>query len=344
MPIIKVFTWRFSLILILCSLALSSCEFENPWMKEILNFRTVSFNTNGGGYIPSQDLIMDETVKRPPDPSKAGFVFSGWYTDNDTFESLWDFDTAPDGYMTLHAKWDIFVPAVKTFTVTFNTNGGGSAVDPITVESGSVINKPADPTKTGYDSNFTGWYEQNRTNAFDFNTPITADITLYAKWRPYELGEIGPGGGKIFYRNEAGFTVTFDDSTAHYLEAAPANMSTRYQWALLNTDIQGTEKEIGTGRKNTSLIVAKIGSSAPAAHECYEYSYNNKYDWFLPSINELEQFYINRDYVGNEDGLYWSSTQYGESVAWLFEIHFYGNIASIDDKVFNGDVRAVRAF
>jgi uncharacterized repeat protein (TIGR02543 family) len=343
MPIMKIFTGRCLLILIICFLALSSCEFDNPWMKEVLNFKTVSFNTNGGSYIPSQDLIMDETVKRPPDPSKAGFVFSGWYTDNDTFELLWDFDVAPDSYMTLHAKWDMSVPVVNIFTVTFDSDGG-SEVSPITVESGSIIDKPTDPTKTGYDFIFTGWYEQNRKDTFDFNSPITANITLYAKWRPYELGETGPGGGIIFYRSEAGFTMTFDNSIAHYLEAAPADMKIRYEWALSNTDIQGTAKEIGTGRKNTSLIVNEMGSNAPAAQVCFEYIYNDKSDWFLPSIDELEQFYINKDFVGNVDGLYWSSTQYNDSEAYLFEIHLYGNTAGTEDKDYKGYVRAVRVF
>jgi uncharacterized repeat protein (TIGR02543 family) len=345
MPIMKIFTGRCPLIFIICSLVLSSCEFDNPWMKEVLDFKTVSFNTNGGGYIPSQDLIMDETVKRPPDPSKEGFVFRDWYTDNDTFEQLWDFDTAPNGSMTLHAKWDMFVPAVNTFTVTFDS-GGGSEVSPLTVESGKTIDKPEDPTKTGYDIIFTGWYEQGQGVTFNFDAPITANITLYAKWRPYELGERGPGDGIIIYLSEKGFTMTDDNSTAHYLEVTPSDIG-RPVWALPNyihTDIPGTAKEIGAGRENTRLIIVQIGSNAPAAHECFEYTCNGKSDWFLPSIDELEQLEKNRDLIGNLNGIYWSSTQYDDDNAWLFEIHFYGDSAGFDGKDYQGYLRAMRAF
>jgi uncharacterized repeat protein (TIGR02543 family) len=286
---------------------------------------------------------MDETVKRPPNPSKEGFVFIDWYTDNDTFELLWDFDTAPNGYMTLHAKWDMSVPGVNTFTVTFDSDGG-SKVNSITVEPGSVINKPADPTKTGYDFIFTGWYEKkSQTNTFDFDTPITTNITLYAKWRPYELGETGPGGGKIFYRSKDGFTMTYDNSTAHYLEVTPADIG-NFVWASQNdidTYIPGTESGIGTGRKNTSLINEKIGLNAPAAYECFEYN-NGKSDWFLPSIDELEQLYIIKDIVSNLNGIYLSSTQYNESGMFIFEI--YSNNKGTEDKNFEGSVRAVRAF
>jgi uncharacterized repeat protein (TIGR02543 family) len=316
-------------------------------MKEILGFKTVYFNTNGGGYIPSQDLIMDETVKRPPDPSKEGFVFSDWYTDNDTFELIWNFDTAPNGNMTLHAKWDISVPAVKTFTVTFNT-GGGSEVSTITVESGSVIDKPADPAKTGYDIIFTGWYEEGRTDTFNFNAPITSNITLYAKWRSYDLGETGPGGGIIFYRSQAGFIMTDDNSTAYYLEVTPSDIPERYKWASSNfIDISGTAKEIGTGRNNTRLINIQAGLNAPAAQVCFEYNYNGKSDWFLPSINELEQLYKNKYFFSNLDGFYWSSTQDDDDLtcAWTFDFSFYGDgSTSRDEKTYPTFVRAVRAF
>ncbi len=67
-----------------------------------------------------------------------------------------------------------------TCTVTFETNGG-SAVEPVYVESGKTIEAPVAPTRDGY--RFDGWYTDHElTNAFDFSTPIAGSITLYAKW------------------------------------------------------------------------------------------------------------------------------------------------------------------
>ncbi len=59
---------------------------------------------------------------------------------------------------------------------------GGSDVDSITVEMvGDTINAPTSPTRSGY--TFGGWYTESEcANQFDFTTPITATITLYAKW------------------------------------------------------------------------------------------------------------------------------------------------------------------
>jgi len=67
-----------------------------------------------------------------------------------------------------------------TCAVTFESNGG-SAVEPIHVESGTTIEAPAAPTKSGY--HFDGWYtDPELTHAFDFSVRIVTDITLYAKW------------------------------------------------------------------------------------------------------------------------------------------------------------------
>lgn len=67
-------------------------------------------------------------------------------------------------------------------TVTFETNGG-STIESQTLEAGSKAIKPADPTKDGY--HFVNWYiDPAFTNGseYDFDMPVTQDITLYAKW------------------------------------------------------------------------------------------------------------------------------------------------------------------
>lgn len=66
------------------------------------------------------------------------------------------------------------------YTVTFESNGG-SAVEAQQVEAGKMAMKPAAPTRDNYE--FAGWYTDTAfTNLYDFQTPVTADVTLYAKW------------------------------------------------------------------------------------------------------------------------------------------------------------------
>ena len=73
---------------------------------------------------------------------------------------------------------------LNEFLVQFNTLGG-SIVEEQKVEKYKTATAPASPTKTGY--TFDGWYTSSDNGAtlqaeFDFETPITSDIVLYAKW------------------------------------------------------------------------------------------------------------------------------------------------------------------
>ncbi len=79
------------------------------------------------------------------------------------------------------------------YTVTFDADNGSNPVS-VTVDADGKAVKPADPTKEGYI--FKGWYAADSGEAFDFNTVISADITLTAKWEAEQT--------KTFH------TVTFD--------------------------------------------------------------------------------------------------------------------------------------
>ena len=79
------------------------------------------------------------------------------------------------------------VQSVKTYTITFVTNGG-SPVAQIEAEAGEDISVPADPTKDGY--KFVGWYESSDggvtlgDTAYQLSSVMPKkNITLYAKWK-----------------------------------------------------------------------------------------------------------------------------------------------------------------
>ncbi|HHU27588.1 TPA: InlB B-repeat-containing protein [bacterium] len=71
---------------------------------------------------------------------------------------------------------------IEVFTVTFDTDGG-DLVDPQEVNKGEKATEPTTPTKDGY--YFVEW--QLNGQKFDFNTPITEDITLKAIWDNYKI-------------------------------------------------------------------------------------------------------------------------------------------------------------
>lgn len=69
------------------------------------------------------------------------------------------------------------------YTVTFNSDGGSAVSNQTILENGLIV-EPADPTKEGYV--FVYWYKEGTTVAYDFSTPVTANLTLIALWEEEE--------------------------------------------------------------------------------------------------------------------------------------------------------------
>ena len=136
---------------------------------------TVTFDVGDHGTAPAAQTVEDGAkATKPADPTAEYYSFQGWYTDT-RYTMEYDFSKEVTEDTTVYAKW------VKKPIVSFNANGHGTAPARQTVELNGKATKPADPTAEGYV--FRGWYTTAAcTTEFDFNTPIAADTTLYAKW------------------------------------------------------------------------------------------------------------------------------------------------------------------
>ena len=138
------------------------------------NIYTVSFNSNGGSVVASQNVAYNGTATAPASPTRTGYTFAGWYS-NSALTTTFSFSTPITSNTTLYAKWTI-----NSYTVSFNSNGG-SAVASQHVACNGTATAPASPIRTGY--SFAGWYSDVAlTTFFGFSTPITHNTTLYAKW------------------------------------------------------------------------------------------------------------------------------------------------------------------
>ena len=138
---------------------------------------TVSFESNGGTAVDSQEITENGTVTKPEDPTREGYTFAGWYVD-EALETPYDFSQAVTSNFTLYAKW---TENITYYTVTFNSNGG-SLVENQTVAADGTVSKPADPTNGDFD--FDGWYTDAAcTTPYDFTTPVTGNLELFAGWK-----------------------------------------------------------------------------------------------------------------------------------------------------------------
>lgn len=140
------------------------------WVKTV----TVTYHVGSYGTAPdSQTVDAGKKFTRPADPVDSRAIFQGWYTD-ENYTTAYDFGSAVETDLNLYAKWK------DGYRVVFQTAYGTPPAEQKVALNGKAT-KPADPTATGYI--FKGWYtSQLYTAEFDFNTPITADTTLYAKW------------------------------------------------------------------------------------------------------------------------------------------------------------------
>lgn len=147
------------------------------YAKLTKNVYTVKFE---GTDIADQTVEYGAKVTKPADPTKEGYTFGGWYTD-ETLNTAYDFATVVNQGVTLYAKW-----TKNVYTVKFE----GADIADQNVEYGAKVTKPADPTKEGY--TFDGWFVGDKQ--YDFDTAVTANITLTAKFTENEVGCFGVVG------------------------------------------------------------------------------------------------------------------------------------------------------
>ena len=161
---------------------------------------TVTFEEDDGDPAPAaiRDIAKGSKVTEPPDMTRAGYTFGGWYKEA-AFTNRWDFytDTVTKN-ITLYAKW---IPI--TYTVQYNANGGTGNMADSTFTYDAPQNLRANTfTRAGYA--FTGW-ERIGTGSVSFtngqsvvNLASTAGetVTLYAVWsaNAYTVADNANGG------------------------------------------------------------------------------------------------------------------------------------------------------
>ncbi|MCG8435474.1 MAG: InlB B-repeat-containing protein, partial [Gammaproteobacteria bacterium] len=147
---------------------------------------------NNSSYIENDtSFIIDTAV-----PTRDGYVFTGWYTDSSFGGNRYMpgdvYSISGNADVSFHAAWVAAGVLTATpsaigasYTVIFNENTGGTGVDEYqrqTIAVGdNAVEPAAPPFRPGYD--FRGWFsDETLKRAYDFDTAVTGNITLYAGW------------------------------------------------------------------------------------------------------------------------------------------------------------------
>ena len=100
---------------------------------------TVTFDSQGGSQVPSQDITVGEPVSQPDDPTRTGYRFLGWYTAA-TGGARWDFTQPVTGDQTLYAQWAYLPPANPNYKITIgDTENGTVTVNPTAAKAGTTV-------------------------------------------------------------------------------------------------------------------------------------------------------------------------------------------------------------
>jgi hypothetical protein len=227
-----------------------------------------------------------------------------------------------------------FTLSVVAETKTVGTSISGYRITP--TDGGGIIASyaisPSAPVGTSF-STATGLLSGTPTSTQSATTyTITATnasgsasrlFTLRVTAAIYAVGDVGPGGGTIFYAPGSAFTVASSPCNTQclYLEWAPNTWSGGTEdpsvpWSSdVTNEVGGMGTAIGTGFENTRKMLTSNESytadSNGAAYQADAYRGGGKNDWFLPSIDELgavSQYARDAQREGFRTGYYYQSS------------------------------------
>jgi hypothetical protein len=227
-----------------------------------------------------------------------------------------------------------------SYTITFQSTAGAlninSSTGELTVADASLFDFETNPTMFATISVDNGTY----------SVSASATINLNDVDESVAIGDF-VHGGVVFWVDPA-------DNT-HGLVCAVNDQSASAEWGCegIFIIIPGIESSIGNGAANTAAIVAGCTTAGTAADIAANLSMSGYDDWFLPSLDELNEMFLNRIIINAalttngetalDASFYWTSTQQNANAAYF---QFLGdqNVQSANLKSNMSAVRAVRAF
>jgi len=328
-------------------------------------FSSVTDNSAVGALVSSADGIVKSANSRaqsdPLNPGRGTTINDIVLAASDVQDvELLAGDGATSG-VRIYGQKDLCINVSITGSASGSVAGSG---DPYECLSGS----PATTSTTAPTTTTTLAPTTTTTLAPTTTTTLAPTTTTTVASITYNVGDVGPGGGIVFYVHSSGtFASTGSDcgSNCKYLEAAPTNWNgaggdpSRIWSGNHDTLIGTTGTGLGTGYANTLAAVTQNSTADRVITLAWNYSNNGKTDWHVPSQAELNELckYARQQTTGNTSvecnnsgavrsgfafGDYWSSSEFSATHAWYRNFPSGGQYYWVKS---NGDrVRPVRAF
>ena len=151
----------------------------------IITSKTITFDANGGNCTTQTATTVSsngsQVLTSLPEAVRDNYNFDGWFTTasgGDKITTAYAFSSD----MTVYAHWTYIPPTPRTYTITFDPNGGSvSPKSKTTGTDGKLASLPT-PTREGY--SFNGWFTaKDGGDQVTTSTVFGSDTTVYAHWK-----------------------------------------------------------------------------------------------------------------------------------------------------------------
>ncbi|MGX7025008.1 MucBP domain-containing protein, partial [Vagococcus hydrophili] len=218
--------------------------------KFLIQFKD-STGTIIDSYERNKNENIEETKKDPKAPADKFFMY--WYDESDPKEQPFSFE------LNKVSKDLVLVPKFSdTHTVLFISEG--TQVEPVQATNGKGIEEPTTPTRSGY--TFKHWSLKPKGEKYDFATPITGNVTLYAVWEAAEAEYT-----VVFWREKLG--VIGD----------PGSNPDNYEYAGTSTKqkgLSGTEIDIKSEQEVQQILEGNANYYTRKGIEYYTFDHSKK--------------------------------------------------------------------
>ena len=181
---------------------------------------------------------------------------------------------AKDGYDSGFARSEPF--RAKTYTVTFDSQGGSAVASATDVSAGAKISEPTAPTREGY--TFAGWYkEASGMTPWNFGTDtVSANVTLYAKWT---AAPVEPETYTVTFDSQGGSAVASATDVSAGAKISEPTAPTRegYTFAGWYKEASGvTPWNFGTDTVSANVTLYAKWTEAPVEPETYTVTFDSQ--------------------------------------------------------------------